>query len=129
MRETDAFEYAWRLRRNSCVTINNHKKQSDHEQKPLIEFNLTYEQALAQLERQDYCCYYTGRKLSKKRLTINKKLKRHNFNPSIDRIDSNKGYTPDNIVWTLSAVNYMKGELSVVDFMTLVAEICANTIR
>ena len=83
------------------------------------------ETELDQLEKQGYRCYYTGMVLTNKRKPYQKETKRHNFNPSIDRLDSSKGYTPENIVWTVAAVNFMKGSLSETEFLETVAKICS----
>lgn len=42
---------------------------------------------------------------------------RTNTNVSIDRIDSNKGYTKDNVQLVCSAINFMKSNLSLNDFI------------
>lgn len=124
--KANAFKHAWRIRRNSCKSVNKKRRKKEHLSKPPIEFNLSFDEALEKLEEQKRCCYYTGRKLSEKRLAIDKNNKRSNFNPSLDRLDSNKGYTKDNVVWTLSAINFMKGELDETKFLELVSEICAH---
>ena len=42
---------------------------------------------------------------------------RTNTNISLDRIDSNKGYTKDNVHLICSAVNFMKSNLSLDEFI------------
>ena len=42
---------------------------------------------------------------------------------SIDRIDSSKGYTPDNIVLTINEINIMKNNLTIKEFKTIVTNI------
>lgn len=46
--------------------------------------------------------------------------------PSLDRIDSRKHYTPDNIQLVLAAVNIMKGELGQDEFVQLCREIAVH---
>lgn len=43
--------------------------------------------------------------------------------PSIDRIDSNKGYTRDNVVITLGVVNLMKRDLKINEFIELCSQV------
>lgn len=52
---------------------------------------------------------------------INKTEYYHNPNaPSIDRIDSSKGYYKDNVQFILSWLNRAKGEFSMDTFLTLI---------
>lgn len=72
------------------------------------EFNLTYKDLLEIYEKQGKCCYYT-------------KLPLRLFGPknydtlSVDRIDSNKGYSKDNIVLALLCVNMFKSNYDLKD--------------
>jgi len=52
--------------------------------------------------------------------TDNKKIIIHNWNVSIDRIDSNKGYTTDNIQLVSNVINRMKSDMTNEEFI----EIC-----
>lgn len=63
-----------------------------------MEFELTEDDIQDMLNTQDYKCYYTGLAFE------DAEGKR----PSIDRINSNKGYTKDNVVITLGVINLMK---------------------
>ena len=52
-----------------------------------------------------------------------------NINPntiSIERIDSNKGYTKDNVVLVAGIVNSMKNDLSQDEFIKTINLICKN---
>lgn len=50
---------------------------------------------------------------------------RKKSNASLDRIDSSKGYTENNIQWVLKNINLMKRELSDKDFI----EICRKVVQ
>ena len=65
-----------------------------------MELNITIEYLILLYEKQKGRCYYTGSKLS---LSIGKI-----DSLSIDRINSDKGYTADNIVLCRKDVNLMK---------------------
>lgn len=43
--------------------------------------------------------------------------------PSIDRIDSTKGYTEDNVQWVIWVVNDAKSNMSMDDFLGLCKDI------
>ena len=69
-----------------------------------IEFNLQYYNLIEQYIEQKGKCKYTGIILDEK---INK--------PSIDRINSNKGYTKNNICLTTFTVNRIKSDFTIND--------------
>lgn len=45
---------------------------------------------------------------------------------SLDRIDSNGGYTKDNVQWVSASINYLKGSLSQRDTIELISWIRNN---
>lgn len=66
------------------------------------EFDLSQEWLIAELERCDYRCTLTGIPFQADRIDG----KRVNpFAPSIDRIDTSRGYTPNNVRLVLTSVN------------------------
>lgn len=71
-----------------------------------LDWSLTKEEAFSIFEKQNFVCYFTGLDIKAK-------------NASIDRLDSNKGYVLDNIVWTHKDVNVMKWDFSVDYFFKL----------
>lgn len=73
----------------------------------ISEYNLTKEYIQDLLDSQDYRCYYTRTKLA-----TGSKL----TNPTIDRIDSSKGYVTGNIVICTEIANIMKNDLSIEEF-------------
>lgn len=84
-----------------------------------IAFEITKEDAWSQFEKQDGKCAYTGLPLC---FVTQRKRKRtpEGQTASLDRIDSSKGYTPDNICWVHKTVNHMKNKYSIERFL----EIC-----
>ena len=45
---------------------------------------------------------------------------------SLDRIDSNKGYTKDNVQWVHKTINLMKGQLTDLEFITVCKIVSEN---
>ena len=66
-----------------------------------IPFEIDFDLVIELAERQMYCCAVSGLRFNT-RFVPNK---RRPFTPSIDRIDSNGGYTPDNVRLVCWAVN------------------------
>jgi hypothetical protein len=84
-----------------------------------IEFDISVEYILDLLEKQNRKCFYSGKQLG---LVFN-----NNFQDvmSIDRIDSSKGYTRDNVVLCCAIVNYIKNSMTteeMVDWCTAISE-------
>jgi len=75
-----------------------------------IIFNVKIEDLDVKLKKQKYICALTGLKIS-----TNTK----DFTASVDRIDSSKGYLPDNIQWVHKDVNMMKRNYSEEYFIKL----------
>lgn len=76
-----------------------------------IEFNITIEEAWNVFEKQNGKCALTG---------VNLKFKKGNNKEqtaSLDRIDSTKHYTKDNIQWVHKEINRMKGSLQEKEFI------------
>lgn len=83
-----------------------------------FEFNLTIEDINNILIKQDNRCYWTNIELD---LNVNKFRK-----PLVDRLDNNQGYTIDNIVITIWAINRMRGNLDADEFKKLIDEIVTS---
>jgi len=64
---------------------------------------------------QDYRCFYTKIEM----LPYHPNIKRNPYAASIDRIDSSKGYTPDNCVLCLYVVNRMKSDMPLDEFLSI----------
>ncbi len=72
------------------------------------DFSLTPEWTLRQYEKQEGKCFYTGIQM-----TFDHGNGRSWSNASIDRVDSSKGYTPDNCVLCCTGFNLMKTNLPI----------------
>ena len=59
-------------------------------------------------DKQGGKCYYTGMPMNFPNVRLTK--------PSVDRIDSTKGYTKDNIVLCCMGINFLKNNESIEDF-------------
>lgn len=80
-----------------------------------LDFNITIEDAWKQFEKQGGICAISGVEI--KFSIKNKQLNAEQNTASLDRIDSNKGYTIDNIQWLHKNVNIMKMHLSQEEFI------------
>lgn len=83
-----------------------------------IEFdaNLTKEILYNILDKQNFKCALSGLPIT---LHRNYKEQRISQTASLDRIDSNKGYSEDNIQWVHKKINYMKNVLDELEFIEL----------
>lgn len=79
-----------------------------------IDFNITIQDVKKQYKKQSGLCYYTGEKFVLPNRSDDLKSE---LTPSIDRIDSELGYIPSNIVLCIKDINYMKGTLSIEKFV------------
>jgi hypothetical protein len=80
---------------------------------------ITYQDVWEIAQNQGFRCYYTG-------LPIDFSQTQRYLQPSIDRIDSSKGYTRDNIQITTFWANQSKAELDEPTFLKYVNEIYNN---
>lgn len=86
-----------------------------------LEFSITKEYCWELFLKQDAKCAISGIALSlpKDGSDFNK----FEWNASIDRIDSSKGYTKSNIQWVDKRINMMKQNLTMKDFLDLCEKI------
>ena len=80
----------------------------------ISEYNLTEDYIKELLIQQEYKDFYTGMEPDDY----------HEY--SVDRIDSSKGYIQGNVVITTNAVNMMKGEMSIEEFLDKINTIHNN---
>ena len=76
-----------------------------HANKRKIPFNITMEDAWSQFEIQKGICAISKVPI---RLVRSLRFDRNKQTASMDRIDSKKGYTKDNIQWVHKKINIMK---------------------
>jgi len=101
-----------RLKHILNASIGNSKKKN-------LKHDLTLEYLEELLLSQNSLCFYTG-----KLMDTNIIGKTSNLDSvSIDRLDSKKGYTKDNVVLCRWVVNRMKNELSVGEMLEIVNDI------
>jgi hypothetical protein len=72
-----------------------------------LEFNITFEFLTKLLQDSKYICAVTRLQMN---LKSDSRKKANAFKCSLDRIDSNKGYTEDNVRFVCWAVNQMKAD-------------------
>lgn len=82
-----------------------------------LEFNITQEYLWELYLKQNKKCKISGTDITLSPKIVNKKADRKNISASLDRIDSNIGYTTENVQWVHKWINIMKGALSDKDFI------------
>ena len=75
--------------------------------KKKLEYNLTFDFVQKLLKDSGYKCAITGLEMN---LKSDSRKRANPFKCSLDRIDSSKGYTEDNVQFVCWAVNQMKAE-------------------
>lgn len=91
-----------------------------HSKRKGREFSISYEYILGLINTQNNKCALTGIQFSE------------TFGPcyiSIDRIDSSKGYTEDNIQLVLALINKMKLNLNQNDFINMCKAVYENSLQ
>jgi hypothetical protein len=103
----------WNARRSTYIRANKGRNDAT------LEITLTEEDILAIYERQGGLCYWFGVKM------IPSQEKRDPRRPSLDRLNNDKGYTPDNVVLSCMAANVGRSESTHEAF----AAFCASITR
>jgi hypothetical protein len=94
-----------RLWQNTLINDSKHRK---------LENDLTVDFINELYEKQNGLCYWFNVRL------LPSETKKHPQQPSIDRLDRNKGYTKDNVVLTCYSANIGRNETELdiwVDFL------------
>lgn len=128
---------AWRFIKNGAVICKTCQRETNrqlymdrtladkfykakwHSNKIGREFTITYEYILKLLNTQNNKCALTGIQFAE------------TFGPnfiSIDRIDSSKGYTEDNVQLVLTLINKMKLNITQNDFINMCKAVYENSI-
>jgi len=81
-----------------------------------INFDISLDFCKKLLKKQNNLCALSGIKIDVETLG----------NASLDRMDSNKGYTPDNVQFVHKMVNYMKVDFDQKDFIDMCKKIAKN---
>lgn len=76
-----------------------------------LEFDIEISEMWKMFLKQGACCAYSGLPLEMKR-----NCRDRNWSASIDRIDSSKPYTKENVCWAHTTINTMKLDMSVNEF-------------
>lgn len=97
-------------------TMMNRAKQRGH------DFTISIEEAWNQFIKQGRKCLFSGIDL----IFTSGKLNKSKQTASLDRIDSSKGYTIDNICWVHKEINKMKLDHSVEHFIELCESVAKN---
>lgn len=92
--------------RNTLQSLKSRKKKNKN-----IEFDITREFLNELWDTQNGKCYYTGIEM------IIIKEGKHPQHPSLDRINSDKGYTKDNVVLCCQSINFAKHSYSKEEFI------------
>lgn len=98
-----------------CITF--YKKIQSNALKRKLEFNLSIDELWQLFLDQDMKCALTGVNINIVNATIS-----HNYHlntASLDRIDSKKGYTKNNIRWIHKAINHLRSDIGDEDFIYL----------
>lgn len=97
---------------NMISRLSKLKKTKD------IEIHINKQWIESQYKIQKEKCYYTGIKM------IPSNEKYYMFQPSLERIDSTKGYTKDNTVLVCLCVNFGKNNYTLLDYKNYLKTLC-----
>lgn len=97
---------------NKCL-----RGKKAHGKRRNIEVSVTADFLGNMYESQGRRCFYSGMKL------LDVRTGRHPLSPSVDRIDSSKGYTLDNVVVCAWSINRMKDDMPASEFKPLLQQV------
>ncbi len=89
-----------------------------------LKFDITSQDIEDKFIKQDGKCALTGKQLKLPLNSADVRCSRYNI--SIDRIDNNIHYTKSNIQIVDKKVNFVRGNLSIKDFVDLCKSVCNN---
>ena len=96
---------SYEQKKNAPLYIKLYRSSKHSKTHGKIEYNLTPEYIQQLLEEQNYKCFYTGVELKDSDSKFEK--------PTIDRIDSSKGYVKGNIVICTWVANNIKNDMTI----------------
>lgn len=96
------------------------KKARERAHSKHMKFDLTPEFLIELWNLQGGKCFYSGLTMSYDRNDL--------YTVSVDRVDSNKGYTQDNVVLCCWSVNSMKNSYTVEEFLFLCESVVKNQV-
>lgn len=111
--------YADLTRTNYDLADRLYSRSSKRARSAKLKFDLTKEYIEEILQKQNYKCYYTG-------IPFGDNFNNKDNYPTIDRIDSTKGYIKGNICICTYIVNGMKSNLAIDQFKDIVTKIYNN---
>lgn len=88
-----------------------------------LEFSITIEQGWEKFLEQNKKCALSGLEL---KFSVSEYKKMNDRTASLDRIDSSKGYTIDNIQWIDKRINVMKMDMDENEFIQICIQITKN---
>jgi len=106
-----------------CIPTTDIKRYKAGAAKRNKEWNITSEYLYELYEKQNRLCALTGIPIQFSQKGIGTPGAKDVSTASLDRIDSTKGYTPDNIQWIHKDVNKMKMDLEELNFLRIVKQI------
>lgn len=109
----------WNARRSAKAKKYSRKFSAE------LDVSIDQKWVQEQLSKQGFRCYWTG-------VPFDMDLSRRDTNPrspSLDRLDNNRGYTPDNVIICMWCVNRMRGATSVAEFSEIIHQIKITTNR
>ena len=112
----------WRMSNPMHVRLLAAKTRSI---KKNIQFDLSLEFLIELWKKQNGLCYYTGLPMDLIQGGGKYDYAKNNNAVSIDRLNSNNGYTKDNVVLCRSCINSAKMDMNVSDFIKMAEEIVA----
>lgn len=99
---------------------NNKKRAKD------LDFTITEKDIRELYKKQDGKCNLSGKKMTHIGYQDSNKQKINNWNISVDRIDSTKGYMKDNVQLVCAIINRMKSDLNDAEFFGLCDDVHRN---
>ena len=112
----------WKGYNNLSMSYFNQIKR--HSIKRGRECSITIDDVWNQFNKQNGKCVYTGIDLE----LPQRSRRKSNGNSSLDRIDSSRGYTKDNIQWVHKDINWMKQDFDQLYFIEMCDQVSKHSV-